>query len=267
MSDHIADIRGHQAWYRTQGDKGPPVLLVQGFGMSGLAWTPQADDLGKDHRTVLYDARGVGRSAPAEGPHDLETLADDAVGLLDHLGWKEAHVVGVSMGGMVSQHIALQHTHRVRSLTLIATSPGPLRANLPGLRGIRLFLNANARKGQARLDALYPLLFPVGKGPVELDASLLEAIASPTAAEVRLSHFRSIATHDTRAHLRRLRSVPTLVVKPSQDVLVPPRANNALADGIPGARLAEFRDAGHGVTVQHPGAVSQLIREHIQRAG
>lgn len=264
-----ATLRGHRVYYEAHGEQGPPVLLVMGFGMSGVAWTPQVEDLRRDHRVVWYDNRGVGRSTAGEGHHGLPELAADAVALLDHLGWNSAHIVGVSMGGMVAQHLALDHRARVRSLTLIATHPAGLR-HLPGRTGLRLFVRANTSRGEQRLDALASLLYP----PEHRDRlrhrgwspAMLAAVASPTDPRVRLQQLRSILGHDVRARLPELAGLPVLIFRPDRDVLVPPRGSDALAAGIPGARLVALPEGGHGATSQEAATINATLREHIAAA-
>lgn len=266
------ELRRHRMYYELHGEQGPPVLLVMGFGMSGVAWGPQVDDLQRDHRVAWYDNRGIGRSTAGTGgseDHTLPGLALDAIALLDHLGWESAHVVGVSMGGMIAQHLALDHRARVRSLTLIATHPGGLR-HLPGLTGVRLFLKANLSRGVARLDALADLLYPP-EHRARLrhegwDPQRLKTIAMHTDPRVRLTHLRSIFRHDVRERLPELAGLPVLVVRPDRDVLVPPRGSDALAARIPGVRLAALANGGHGATSQEAGEVNRLVREHVQIA-
>ena len=82
-----------------------------GFGMSRIGWFPQVDDWG-DHQLLTFDNRGTGESDPVDDPYTLDDLADDTVALMDHVDWPDAHIVGVSMGGMVAQHLALRHRER-----------------------------------------------------------------------------------------------------------------------------------------------------------
>src|SRR5690606_19973287 len=146
--------------YEVVGDGGPPVLLVMGFGMTGAAWGPVVERLSGDHRVCWYDVRGLAQSTPGRlDRHTLPDLADDAAALLDHLGRDAAHVAGISMGGMIAQHLALRHRPRVRSLTLIATHACG-RASLPGFKALRYFVEANVTRGEARLHAMRGLLFP-----------------------------------------------------------------------------------------------------------
>ena len=99
-----------------------PVLFVQGLGAEKNSWNLQRAALALRWRTVALDNRGAGRSDKPDGVYDLEQMAEDAISVLDHAGIESAHVVGLSMGGAISQIIALKHPNRVRSLTLVATA-------------------------------------------------------------------------------------------------------------------------------------------------
>ena len=100
----------------------PAVLLVQGLGAEKNSWNIQRAALALNWKTVALDNRGVGRSDKPEGAYSLEQMADDAIAVLDDARVESAHIVGLSMGGAISQIIALKYPQRVRSLTLIATA-------------------------------------------------------------------------------------------------------------------------------------------------
>jgi 3-oxoadipate enol-lactonase len=105
--------------------EGEPLLLIQGMGGNHLSWgEPFLEALEGDFDVVAYDHRGVGRSSRVTDPFTIVELADDAAALLDALGWDSAHVVGISMGGMVAQELALRHPERLRTLTLGCTYCG-----------------------------------------------------------------------------------------------------------------------------------------------
>lgn len=266
-----ATLHEHRMWYEVQGSAGTPVVLVMGFGMSGRAWTPQVRALQAHHRVVIFDNRGIGESESSRVPYGFAELADDAMALLDHVGFDSAHVVGVSMGGMVSQHVALRHPARVRSLSLIATHPGghPLRF-APTLRGLRAFLKANTSEGPARFDALRQLLYPpefLSRFRPEdvFDAASMERFAVPADPNTRLQQLRAVLSHDLTRRLPELR-VPTLVVRPGKDILVKPAHSDRIAALIPGARVLRCDDAGHGVTSQCAEEVNQALLAHFADA-
>src|SRR6266568_1060117 len=111
------DVRIH---YTVDGD-GPPVLLIPGLGMSAATWTGVGGRLASTHRVIYADPRGSGESDTPDVPYTGEDVAADMVAVLDDAGVQRADVVGMSMGGMIAQHLALEHRDRVRSLTLVST--------------------------------------------------------------------------------------------------------------------------------------------------
>lgn len=259
-----ASVRGHVVGYDLEG-AGPPMLFLMGFGMQRVAWRHQMAGLKSDFTVCAFDNRGIGESTAGSLRVGLGELAADAVGLMDTLGWDSAHIVGVSMGGMTAQHLALHHRKRVRSLALIAThAGGGLHRTLPSLKALRLFRKANGSSGAERLEVLKQLLYPPGQAPVEEGA--FDEIAEPSAGRTRLVQLASILTHRTEAQLHKLEGLPTLVIRPDADILVPPRCSDVLARAIPGARLVSIPNGGHGVTAQMPDLVNALLREHALAA-
>jgi 3-oxoadipate enol-lactonase len=267
----FATLRNHRFWYEIHGTSGPPVVLIMGFGISGRAWMPQVEALAKSHRVLIFDNRGIGETESSKTPYGFSDLADDTAALMDHLDWERAHVAGVSMGGMVAQHLALRHSHRLRSLALIATHPGGrLRHTLPWPWGLGLFLRANTARGEKRIRALRRLLYPRShlknhdpRG--DFAGASLEIFAVPADTTTRLNQIRSILGHDVTGELRRL-TVPTLVVRPGRDLLVRPSNSDRLARLIPDAELFRLDDAGHGVTHQKAAELNARLMQHFRAA-
>jgi 3-oxoadipate enol-lactonase len=270
----FVELRGHRCWYeRTESPApgAPRVLLMMGFGMSGLLWRPVARHLQDSHDVVLFDPRGIGQSTAGDGPHGLEHLADDAAALIDHLGWRDAHLVGVSMGGMVAQQVALRHRELARSLALVVSHGGPFRHTLPGPVGAWRFVAANTRKGDARIQALVRLLFPdhdldtlLASGIVEPDE--LRAASQLSDPRIRIAHLGAILTHHTLPRLKALHDLPSLVVQASHDILVPPRCSEALHQAMPHSHIVRMAGVGHGVMAQSPDLLASHLAEHFARA-
>ncbi len=126
---------------------GEPLILIMGFGGDHLAWAFQVRALAEHYRVVTFDNRGAGQSDAPELPYTIRTMADDTAGLIAALGIERAHVVGVSMGGMIAQELALAYPRRVRSLHLGCTTARPdthMKALLATWRDMRAALTPDA---------------------------------------------------------------------------------------------------------------------------
>jgi pimeloyl-ACP methyl ester carboxylesterase len=253
-------------YFESAGEAGPPVLLVMGLGMRGKVWEPQVDDLSRDHRVVTFDNRGVGESAPITGHPTMRDFARDALRVADEVGFDEFHLVGVSMGGMISQELALHAPARVRSLTLIATHAGGPLGMAPTLPGLTAFVRSALGPQRGRVRALQELLYtPEFLDTVDkarLDERMKLQVGKRAPRRTVLGQIFAVARHDTRERLGGI-AAPTLVVRPGRDVLVRPMHSTHIAGQIPGARLVPIDDAAHGVTFQSAERLSAAIRDHI----
>ena len=135
----IAKVDTVELYYEQHGS-GAPLLLIMGLAADSMAWLFQVPEFSKHYRTIVFDNRGVGRSSKPAGPYTISQMADDTAGLLDVLGIARTHVVGVSMGGMIAQELALRHPRLVGGLVLACCMPprcplptaSPPHARLPG---------------------------------------------------------------------------------------------------------------------------------------
>ncbi|MFI5299455.1 MAG: alpha/beta fold hydrolase [Polyangiales bacterium] len=271
--------------YSVAGDHGPHILLVMGFGMRGAIWRPQVEGLRRDHQVVTYDHLGVGDSDPpvtltAHGRLSsmraiaravtMASMARDALRVLDAVGWADAHVVGVSMGGMIAQEIALRFPSRVRSLTLVATHPGGVSTAFPSREGLRRFAAANLTKEPAdRVAALKRLLYPdeflERVDVAALDQRITEMAGRRAPGRTIAGHLGAVLRHQTRTRLHRIQA-PTMIVRPGQDILIDPHNSDVLARAIPNAKVVRFDDAGHGVTFQCATELNREIARHVASA-
>jgi pimeloyl-ACP methyl ester carboxylesterase len=227
-----------------------------------MAWEPQLAALSTRWRPVAWDLPGYGASAPLGDPLTFAGLADAVARLLDAAGTDEAHVVGLSLGGMIAQHAALRHPARIRSLALVSTSPAF------GLDGTSAVAWRAARL--APLDA--------GRTPAEIAPEVIDAIAGPglsvparaeqvaamsrIGADALRSVIACLPTHDVRDRLAEV-SAPTVVLSGELDVETPPAYGRALADGIPGARFEVVSGAGHLLPAEAPHLVNTALIEHL----
>ncbi|MEM1416883.1 MAG: alpha/beta hydrolase [Myxococcota bacterium] len=257
-----------QLRYWTGGRGATPVLLIMGFGMRGRVWRPQIQDLGKDHQLAWYDHRGVGESERGRAKRwRMEDMAADALRVMDSVGWGSAHVVGVSMGGMIAQHVALRAEARVRSLTLIATHAGGPFAGMPTPKGARQFLSSftakePGQKVQALRELLYPPAFLAEVDPASLGERMRDQMGQPAPRPVLLAQLEAVWRHRTGARLEGL-EVPALIVKPTQDLLVRPENSDELKRRLAHARFLELEDAGHGAIFQSAKPINAAIRRLV----
>jgi pimeloyl-ACP methyl ester carboxylesterase len=267
MTDH----RGGHLAFTLRGD-GPPVLFIQGVGVHGDGWRPQTDVLSERFACLSFDNRGMGQSQPAAASLTVDDMADDARAVLDAAGWRSAHVVGHSLGGLVAVVFALANRDRVRSLALLCTFPGGRAAAPLTLRmlwlGMRTRIGTRWMRRRAFLRLVMP---PAALAGVDTD-SLAERLAplfghdladSPPVVGQQL---RAMRNADATGRLGELAGVPTLVVSAVHDPIATPRAGLALSAGIPGARYVELADASHGVPIHQPERVNTLLLEHLSAA-
>ena len=243
-----------------------PVLFVQGLGAEKNSWNLQRAALALRWRTVALDNRGAGRSDKPEGTYDLEQMADDAVAVLDHAGIESAHVVGLSMGGAISQIIALKHPNRVRSLTLVATAcrNHPWREELlrswaetARTHGMGAVGKEAARWmiGPRSFRRLLPALGWLG--PLQ--------IFNPAGAFVSQVQAILQTTNELTDELSNI-DCPTMVVVGNQDVLTPRGDAEEIASRIPTAELVIISGGAHGLHIEHASTFNRVLLEFLGRA-
>lgn len=264
----MAKVRvGDIQMYYVEAGAGEPLVLIMGLGGDHLAWGFQLQAFAAAHRVVAFDNRGVGQTDAPDVPYTTRMMAEDARGLMDRLGIERAHVLGVSMGGMIAQELALAHPDRVRSLQLHSTLARTdaytracaavwqeIRATLPpeaAFRAIALWLFA-----PSSYDARRELIETIVQG----------ALANPYPQSLTgLSRQReAVASHDALERLGAIRC-PTLVTTAEDDVLIRPGASRALAAAIPGAEFATIPDAGHVPFWEQADAFNRLCLEFLAR--
>ncbi len=244
---------------------GEPVLLIMGLGGSGAMWWRLVPHLSARRTAIVFDHRGTGDSDPVRRPLAMADLVGDALAVLDDAGIERAHVVGVSLGGMVAQQLALAHRDRVGSLVLGCTSPG-------GRRGVppwRLLASAAARPflgPGGTFDLVAPDLYAARtrrERPERVREDYERRVREGTDPRTIWAQLAAAAGHDVRVRLSELAGIATLVLHGEEDRLVPPARARELAAAIPGARLVMVPDCGHLLGTDAEEATSAAILEHV----
>jgi 3-oxoadipate enol-lactonase len=261
-------IAWHERGPEEPGAPGEPVLMIMGLAASSRMWFRLAPHVAARHRVILIDNRGTGDSPPARPGLTMTTLARDAADALDDAGVDSAHVIGASMGGMIAQHLALDHRDRVRSLVLACTTPGGRRGAPPWR-----MLAASALRPLVGSRRAFPIVAPTlysAKTRTDHQDRLREDLelraADGTPMRTIYAQMGAIAGHDTRERLSELAGIPTLVLHGAEDVLIPPDRGRDLAALIPGARLELLPECGHLIGTDAEERAAEVILAHLERS-
>ena len=240
-----------------------------GFGGRGVFWEPQLESLSSKHRLLWFDHRGIGESDAPRGGATTTEMALDVIRLMDQMEWPSAHIVGMSMGGMVAQEVALGHRHRVRSLSLISTTAVGLRGGLSTPQAVPVFFGAFAGPRRTREFAAGRLLF-TRRFLEEGGASILEGVFqkkfNPAFTPRGFwAHLCAVIFHNAEARLSQLEGLATLVAWGEDDVLIAASESRSIAKRIPGATTLAFENTGHGLNWQHKEALNTALLAHFER--
>ncbi len=258
------DASGTELHYLRAGE-GEPLLLIQGMSATHLAWGgPFLDQLEQSFDTIAFDNRGMGLSGRAELPFTIADLAADTAGLLDALELESAHVVGISMGGMIAQELALAHPERIRTLTIGASYCGGPQSTLMAPEDLQM-LGAAMASGDR--DQVFRAMWEINLSPgFREDDSRYTAFSEMAAAlsspqPVIVQQMQACAAHDTHERLGQI-ELPTLVIHGDADRLLGYPNGRQIAALIPGARLETLEGVGHMFWWEQPQRTAELIREH-----
>jgi pimeloyl-ACP methyl ester carboxylesterase len=258
------EVNGAELHYERQG-AGEPLLMIMGMGGTHRHWgRPFADLIAADFDAISYDHRGVGASGRLEGELSIARLADDALGLLDALSLQRAHVLGISMGGMVAQELALRAPERLRTLTLGCTwAGGPQgRFTSPEVAArIREAALLGDRRRAIRAGWEFNFSKEYRAEEPRFDEFYEIAAAMPVALNVLAAQGLACAAHDTDERLAGL-TAPTLVIHGSEDMILDVANARLIAARIPGARLELLQGVGHMFFWERPELAAGLVREH-----
>jgi len=258
--------------YRLYGrdNRAHPLVMIMGLGASLDVWEPVTLRLlARDFRVLVFDNRDAGGTVgpPSPAPYTIRDMAEDTLRLMDHFGFGRAHVVGVSMGGMIAQELALAHPDRLGRLVLACTTPG-FRSGVAPSDAVAQALSTAGRKDVPAWNAALQLArVTLAPGwPVRhfwrLPGLWARTARWPVHPEAYARQLAAIAEFEAGDRLTSLK-VPTLVIHGDRDILLPPDNARRLADLIPGARLAILKGAAHGLTTERPVEFARMVRDFL----
>jgi pimeloyl-ACP methyl ester carboxylesterase len=274
MKDQFARVGELDIAYQTLGDPDdPPLLLVMGLGSQLIHWDLEfcRQLAERGFRVIRFDNRDAGRSTkikapvpnlirgmaglPIAAPYLLGDMADDAFGLLDHLGVERGHVVGVSMGGMIAQAMAIRRPERVTSLASVMSTTGERRTGRPKLRLWGILFRRAPREREEYVEYFVRVYHMIGSPSFPVDEDRLRELAAATydrghnpAGTGR--QLAAIMASGDRTPQLRLLTVPTVVIHGTDDALVPFSGGKATARAIPNADFVGIPGMGHDLPRQ-----------------
>lgn len=258
-------LDGLKIYYESHG-QGEPLILIRGLGSNADHWYPQVPDFAAHYRVIVFDNRGIGRSGDPGEDVTIQNMAADTIGLMDALHIERAHILGVSMGGMIAQEIAIHHAQRVKSLILVVTHGGgerQLRAEASVIQLIRaMVLEGSLSSRIAALPAFFDPL-TLKQNPACVQTYAAAASKYPADTKILSSQWRAVQAHDVYDRLPAIQA-PTLVLASEGDVLIPPGNSELLAKRIPNARLVTIAGGGHQILIEQPNACNQAVLEFLQ---
>jgi 3-oxoadipate enol-lactonase len=261
---HATD--GTRIHYEVTGKSGAtPVLMIQGLGASKNAWNLQRIAMATRFRIISFDNRGAGRSDKPTEPFTLEQMADDALAVLDAAGIETAHVVGASMGGVISQIVAVKFSHRVRSLTLVCTAcrNHPWRQEL-----LQSWAKTAADKGMIEVgkEAAQWVMSPRSFRRLVPAFTWMGPLAALRPRHSFVSQIDAILnTREDLVDQLSTITAPTMVIVGNQDILTPRGDSEEIAERIPNSELVVISGAAHGLMMEHSSTFNKILIEFLQR--
>jgi len=255
---------------------GEPVLLVMGLGTPRIGWFSQFSFLSQRYDVTSFDNRGVGETV-ATAPWTMHDMAADAVAIADAFGYERFHLAGISMGGMISQEIALGWPDRVRSLTLMSTSPGGPEAEAMTPEFGAALTIADPRERMRKTTELTfgekfrrenPEMMQLILETLESGAAGVTAIGAGDMGAGFMGQVMAVASwmgaNGAADRLKEI-AVPTLVMHGGADLLLPVTNGKIIARDIPGARSRFWPEAGHALNAEYADEVNAELVSHFEQ--
>jgi pimeloyl-ACP methyl ester carboxylesterase len=258
-----AKVNGIDMFYEVQG-KGVPLVMIQGFAGNQQAWFFQTPVFKKYYKVIIFDNRGIGRSGRSSEPYTIRTMADDVVRLMDYLGIDKAHILGLSLGGVVAQEIAISYPERVIKLVLGSTFAGKqirdVHPDMLKAAGVKEGAT-NADFGSIDFRKLMNTIVSLAFNRMLYRMILLplsKRSLKSVNAEGYLAQLASVGDYDTLDRLHLIQA-PTLVMTGTGDRLVPPGMSDLIASRIPHARLVKIKGGSHAFFMEMRGKFNKEV--------
>jgi len=255
-------VNGVQIYYEVRGE-GFPLIMIMGLGGNIDWWDPRMiQELSKKFKTVMFDNRGAGRTDISDKKYTIRLFADDTAGLMDALGISRAHVLGISMGGMIAQELALNYPKKVAKLVLCSTTCGGAKSVLPSEEVMGILMADRSTLSQKEVAKMtIPLVLTedfAKKNPDLVELMIQQILKAPISNEAFTWQANACMEFDTHDRLPQIRA-PTLILHGKQDILLPPGNGSILAEAIPSAKHAYLEKSAHGLVEEMNEVINAII--------
>jgi len=243
----LARVNGIDIYYRVEG-QGEPLIMIAGYSMSENNWKYQSNAFRNNFQVIIFDNRGVGKSDKPQGPYTTQIMAEDVIGLMDHLNIKKAYILGISMGGMIAQEIALNHPERLIKLILGCTYACCYRPSSGMTPDMQEAVKLPIRQTTSRLMdlALNKFLLRISVLPLMKIRCRFMGVLEARGLEGQRA---ACLGHNTLDRLSWI-NVPTLVIVGTKDRVLIPSSSEVIANKIPHARLVQIKGGSHLFSIE-----------------
>jgi 3-oxoadipate enol-lactonase len=239
---------------------GEPIVWIHGLGIDHRVWGLQMPLFAQHFRCLAFDNRDAGQSDRSPGSYTIKTMADDTIGLMDALAIDKAHIVGLSMGGAITQELAIAYPARVKRLVLVSTYTSADRRGADVLNSFALMRARFSREEYAHATSPWVFTYRDYLTPGLVDLATTRFMEDPyfLPADVYARHVEAALSHFTEDRLSRI-AAPTLIVAGDDDLLTPLRFARTLHEHIPGATLTVIQGGGHAFILTHAEEFNRLV--------
>jgi pimeloyl-ACP methyl ester carboxylesterase len=272
-------VNDFQMYYEVKG-QGFPLMMINGLGGNMEGWDPRlVEGLSKHFKLILFDNRGAGRTELSKGEYTIRLFADDTAGLMNALGIPKAHILGISMGGMIAQELTMDYPEKVSKLVLCSTSCSYVVGELS--RVIEAMISQSSMEELTKLVLSFPFTKEYPKGFIKENPIVPFVFTSqyvrenpdfvrhwlqlrtqyPTSPEGLKHQYSAILRFSNQARLKHIKA-PTLVLHGRKDKSIPYKNGSILAEAISNAKLVLFEKTAHGL-VEEMSDVIKVITEFL----
>ena len=258
-----AENNGTKIFWTEQG-AGEPLLLIAGLGAPHNSWRRILPQFAEKYRVIVFDNRGVGETVFTDEPFSMELMAADAKAVLDAANVESAHILGMSMGGMIAQELALHYPEMTRSLIFTVTNCGGSESVLPKPEVLFTLSGRGIKTPEDAFWAMASFIYDAGTPRERLEEDLAAREGRFTKPENFMRQLQAImAWQGTFTRLSNI-NAPTLAIGAVNDQLIPCANSKIIADQIPGAKLVELENSSHIFTTDQTEKSAAIILDFLQ---